>query len=157
MRNSNNNEVNKTKHLIFLVNILFFFKGKPSFKFLLKIFVRYVSHSWPNQTFDYLELVNLQQKYYLNKVQVYEQYKERSNTKHNNQLLNGKNNNITPFFGSDRSSGSHFVCPSVCPFGDKLSRAVNLYLSRSESTQRAIEQSESSQRALKSESYSRSL
>ena len=39
-------------------------------------------------------------------------------------------------FGSDRSSRSHNVCPSVCPSVTKLSRAVNLHLSRSESTQR---------------------
>ena len=49
------------------------------------------------------------------------------------------------------------VCLSVCPFGDKLSRAVNPHLFRSESNQRANKQSESTQRALrslKSESHS---
>ena len=48
-------------------------------------------------------------------------------------------------FGSDRSSSSHNLRPSVHssvrPFGSNLSRAVNLHLSRSEinqSTKRAI-------------------
>ena len=50
------------------------------------------------------------------------------------------------FFGSDKSSRSHFVCLSVCPGQVCLEQSI----SRSESNQRAI-------RALKSESYSRSL
>ena len=56
---------------------------------------------------------------------------------------------ISSLFGSDRSSRSHFVCPS----GTSLSRAVNLHLSRSESNLRAIrtlrKQSDITQRAIR--------
>ena len=54
-------------------------------------------------------------------------------------------------FGSDRSSRSHFVRlsvrPSVRPFGDKLSRAVNLHHSGS-NLQAISQQSVSSQLAV---------
>ena len=66
-------------------------------------------------------------------------------------------------FGSDRSPRNANVRPS----GTNLSRAVNLHLSRSESTQRAIKEhlkqsestqrAESTKRAIISESYHRSL
>ena len=53
---------------------------------------------------------------------------------------------IRLFFGSDRSPRSHNLRPFVRPSGSSLSRAVNLHLSKSESTQRAIcDHSESSQ------------
>ena len=46
------------------------------------------------------------------------------------------------------------VCPTVRPFGDKLSRAVNLHLSKSESNGAIREQSESTKRALREQSES---
>ena len=64
-----------------------------------------------------------------------------------------------PVFGSDRSSSSHFVCPSVCPAQVCLEQSIFIFLGQrairalkkqSESTQKAI-------KAIKSESYSRSL
>ena len=55
---------------------------------------------------------------------------------------------ILIFFGSDRSSRNTNVCPSVCPFRTKCSRAVNLHLFRSESTQKATKEQLSSQRAV---------
>ena len=36
---------------------------------------------------------------------------------------------ICNIFGSVRSSGSQSVCPSVCPSGTSLSKALNLHLS----------------------------
>ena len=53
--------------------------------------------------------------------------------------------------GSDRSSRNANLCPFVCLFVSKLSRAVNLHLSRLESSQRTrgaiTEQSDSYKRA----------
>ena len=48
-------------------------------------------------------------------------------------------------FGSDRSSRNAIVCLSVRLCGTKCSRAVNLHLSRSESTQKATKEQLSSQ------------
>ena len=49
-------------------------------------------------------------------------------------------------FGSDSPIGAQGVTICVRPFGSSLSRAVNLHLSRSESTQRALRRhSESTQ------------
>ena len=40
---------------------------------------------------------------------------------------------LEAIIGSDRGSMSHELCPSVRHFGHKLSRAVNLHFSKSES------------------------
>ena len=60
--------------------------------------------------------------------------------------------------GSDRSSRSHNVRPSVCLAQTKLSRAVNLHLSRSCNNQRPLralrEQSESTQKGIREQSKS---